>query len=105
MSNKETKPIQLIDIKPDQIQFQTEVLEGLNKPQKELPSKYFYDETGSKLFDQICTLEEYYIPKIEIAIMKAHIKEIIEVLGPNVLLIEYGSGSSLKTRILLDNLI
>ncbi len=81
-----------------------EVLNGLRKTQKELPCKYFYDEHGSMLFDRICTLNEYYIPRIETAIMEAYIAEITELLGVNINLIEYGSGSSNKTRILLDNL-
>jgi dimethylhistidine N-methyltransferase len=76
----------------------------LRKSQKELPSKYFYDEQGSCLFERICTLEEYYIPRTEVAIMEAYAEEIAALLGPNVLLIEYGNGNSTKTRILLDHL-
>jgi dimethylhistidine N-methyltransferase len=79
-------------------------LSGLRKSPKELPSKYFYDERGSSLFERICALDEYYIPSTEAAIMETYIKEMVELLGPRVLLIEYGSGSSAKTRILLDHL-
>ena len=85
--------------------FLTEVLSGLRKPQKELPAKYFYDERGSQLFELICSLEEYYIPSTESSIMLAHISEIVELIGPNALLIEYGSGNCQKIRFLLDNLI
>ncbi|MFC1979683.1 L-histidine N(alpha)-methyltransferase [Chloroflexota bacterium] len=84
--------------------FRSEVLSGLSKLQKELPSKYFYDERGSCLFERICTLDEYYIPRTEIAIMETNIDEMVELLGPNVLLVEYGSGNSAKTRILLDHM-
>ena len=92
------------DFKPGRESFLAEVLIGLRKPQKELPSKYFYDERGSYLFERICELEEYYIPRIEASIMQAHIKEMAELIGPHVLLIEYGSGNCEKVRFLLDHL-
>jgi dimethylhistidine N-methyltransferase len=84
--------------------FRAEVLLGLSKAQKELPSKYFYDEEGSRLFDLICELEEYYIPRAETAIMSEYIGEIAELIGPDVFIMEYGSGSCNKIRFLLDNL-
>ncbi|MFC2022487.1 L-histidine N(alpha)-methyltransferase, partial [Chloroflexota bacterium] len=96
--------VRLHDFKPGQDHFHAEVLRGLRKPQKELPCKYFYDELGSDLYERICTLDEYYIPRTEAAIMEAHIEEMVELLGPNVLLIEYGSGNCTKTHILLDNM-
>jgi dimethylhistidine N-methyltransferase len=95
---------QVHELKPGLGRFLAEVLAGLQKSQKELPSKYFYDEKGSNLFERICGLDEYYVPRTEIAIMEDHIEDIIGLLGPRVLLIEYGSGSSTKTRILLDHL-
>lgn len=82
----------------------TDVISGLSKPQKELPSKYFYDEHGSELFDLICTLDEYYPTGCEIEIMENNITEISSRVGSNVQLIELGSGSSIKTRMLLENL-
>ncbi len=82
----------------------TEVLEGLQKPQKTLPSKYFYDKRGSELFEKICTLDEYYLTRTELEIMQHNIREITSTLGKHVQLIELGSGSSLKTRLLLDHL-
>lgn len=85
-------------------QFLADVLIGLSRTQKSIPSKYFYDEKGSQLFDQICDLDEYYPTRTEIRIMQQHIDEMVEVLGPEVLLVEYGSGSSLKTRILLQEM-
>lgn len=104
MDSNETKRTQILDFKPEQEHFRTEVLNGLRKAQKELPSKYFYDEHGSYLYERISSLDEYYPPRTEMAIMKAHIKEIVELLGPNTRLIEYGCGNCVKTRILLDHL-
>lgn len=84
--------------------FRTEVLAGLKKPRKQLPSKYFYDEWGSELFDRITDLDEYYVSRAETELMQMHIDEISHSIGENALLIEYGSGSSTKTRILLSNI-
>jgi len=81
-----------------------EVIVGLEKSPKELPSKYFYDELGSQLFDQICGLEEYYLTRTELSIMRQYIAEISEELGDELMLIEYGSGSSEKIKVLLDNI-
>lgn len=81
-----------------------EVLEGLLKPRKELPCKLFYDERGSALFDEICKLEEYYPTRTEISIMSENIAEISAALGKRCILIEFGSGSSTKIRLLLDHL-
>jgi dimethylhistidine N-methyltransferase len=80
------------------------VLDGLTGPEKYIPSKYFYDEIGSRLFDRICDLEEYYPTRTEIGIMRENIGEMVSLMGPQVLLVEYGSGSSLKTRILLERM-
>ena len=92
------------DSGPRRERFLAEVLSGLRKPQKELPSKYFYDERGSHLFERICSLDEYYIPHTEETIMQAHIAEMVEFIGPQVLLIEYGSGDCKKARFLLEHL-
>jgi dimethylhistidine N-methyltransferase len=84
--------------------FLDDALRGLRQEQKTLPCKYFYDAQGSKLFDQICQLEEYYPTRTELKILRAHAAEMAQCLGPETLLIEYGSGSSVKTRLLLDHL-
>ena len=81
-----------------------EILEGLSQPQKALSPKFFYDERGSILFDAICELPEYYLTRTELSIMRAHIDEIVALVGPHASLIEFGSGSSLKTRMLLEQL-
>jgi len=92
------------DFKPRLESFLAEVLIGLRKPQKELPSKYFYDERGSQLFERICELKEYYITRIEASIMQAHIEEMVELIGPRVLVIEHGCGNCEKVRFLMDHL-
>ncbi|HET8866544.1 MAG TPA: L-histidine N(alpha)-methyltransferase [Gracilimonas sp.] len=81
-----------------------DVLEGLKKPQKTLSSKYFYDMRGSELFEEISDLDEYYLTRAELGIMEKHIHEITAALGERVQLVELGSGSSLKTRLLLNHL-
>ncbi len=98
----ETLPL-LDQSTPSTDSFRATALEGLQKSQKEIPSKFLYDERGSKLFDAICETDDYYPTRTEIGIMKQHVEEMVEALGPRVLLAEYGSGSSLKTRILLDH--
>ncbi len=84
--------------------FRAAVVEGLSQPQKRISSKYFYDERGSKLFEQITELPEYYPTRTETALLRAHAKEFAELIGPNASLVEFGSGSSTKVRILLDAL-
>lgn len=85
--------------------FRSDVLSGLSLPQKQIASKYFYDQRGSQLFDEITKLEEYYPTRTEISIMRDYQQEIDDVLGPRALIVEYGSGSSTKTRLLLDRLV
>jgi dimethylhistidine N-methyltransferase len=86
-------------------QFRADVLRGLRAAQKELPCKYFYDERGSHLFDQICKLDEYYLTRTELAILRSNAPAIADRLGQNCLLVEFGSGSALKTRVVLDHLV
>ncbi len=81
-----------------------EVLDGLQKSPKQLPAKYFYDERGSELFEQITYLDEYYPTRTERLILQQNINEIADVVGPGAMLIELGSGSSSKTRFLLEKL-
>lgn len=94
----------LLDFEPAVEAFYEDVVAGLGGEKKSLPCKYFYDERGSQLFDQICQLDEYYLTRTELAIMRRHAGEIAAQIGPGVMLIEYGSGSSVKTRLLLDRL-
>lgn len=91
-----------LNLAPESNRFAEEILDGLRSDPKMLPSKYFYDERGSELFDAICLLDEYYPTRTEISILENHIADITESLGDSVILVEYGSGSSTKTRLLLD---
>jgi len=84
--------------------FQSDVVAGLSSAPKRLPCKYFYDLRGSRLFDAICDLDEYYLTRTELAIMRRYSPAMAEVIGKHAMLIEYGSGSSIKTRLLLDQL-
>jgi len=81
-----------------------EILRGLTATRKRIAPKYFYDERGSQLFDAITELPEYYLTDTEIAIMRDHVGEIADLAGRRPSLIEFGSGSSVKTRILLERL-
>src|SRR5207253_359341 len=67
-------------------------------------SKFFYDERGSELFEEICALPEYYLTRTETSILHEHAEAIASVVGEDALIIEFGSGSSIKTRILLEHL-
>ena len=96
-------PTAVADVHPSPTMVR-EALVGLRKTPKHLPAKFFYDETGSALFDRITELNAYYPTRTETAIMEAHIEAMVEKLGPTVRLVEFGSGSSVKTRILLDHL-
>ncbi len=104
MNTSLLESIQLTDLCPETDTFLDEVRDGLQQPQKAIPAKFFYDVRGSQLFDQITELPEYYLTRTEIGIMQRFVGEMVERIGPRTLLVEYGSGSSLKTRILLDHL-
>src|SRR5262249_8065360 len=83
-------------------EFARDVLAGLTARPKELAPKYFYDETGSQLFEQITELPEYYPTRSELTILREHAGEIALLIPAASALIEFGSGSSRKARILLD---
>ena len=88
----------------DNNDFLTEAIFGLSQPQKMLPCKFLYDEKGSNLFDQITELEEYYPARTETRILTDNVEEIVELIGRDSRLIEFGSGTSAKTRHLLAQL-
>ena len=89
------------DLRPEAGRFLDDVMAGLSRPQKALPPKYFYDAQGCALFEAICGLPEYYLTRAEIALMRAHVGDMARHLGPGRVLIEYGSGSGRKTRLLI----
>lgn len=94
--------IEFHDYHPRASQLREEVLEGLSRRPKSISPKFFYDERGSQLFDRICGLDEYYPTRAETAILEENAGRVAELVGENYTLIEYGSGSSRKIRILLD---
>jgi dimethylhistidine N-methyltransferase len=84
--------------------FLADSIAGLRATPKHLPCKYFYDARGSDLFEHICQLDEYYLTRCELAIMERFAPEMGAQIGPGAMLVEFGSGSSVKTRYLLDDL-
>jgi len=92
------------ELNAPQRQMFEEVVEGLRRPQKMIPSKFFYDERGSELFEEITRLDEYYPTRTETRILEDHIEEIAEVVGEQSVIVELGSGNSTKTRLLLDHM-
>ena len=90
------------DLHPDTGRFLDDVIAGLSRPQKALPPKYFYDTHGCALFEAICGLPEYYLTRAEIALMRGKVGDMARHFAPGCVLIEYGSGSGRKTRILID---
>ncbi len=125
MQSSEVGGVEFHDFHPDLGDFQQDVIAGLSASPKRIPPKYFYDREGSHLFEKICELPEYYPTRTETAILRERADEIAELVRPDsppatiqtpsngdfdadseesVVLIEYGSGSGRKTRILLDAL-
>src|SRR5215470_10723921 len=84
--------------------FREDVLAGLSRRRKALPPKYFYDARGSRLFEAICRLPEYYPTRAELALTRTHRRAIARFAGKGCALIEYGSGESLKSRLLIESL-
>jgi dimethylhistidine N-methyltransferase len=93
------------DQRDPQREFSDDVARGLGSFPKRLPPKYFYDATGSLLFERITELPEYYLTRTETAILATHGAAIVEAAGRGLTLIELGSGSSTKTRLLLDHVL
>jgi len=95
---------QLIDYFPPRAEMRADILNGLSRPQKEISPKYFYDARGSQLFEDITRLPEYYLTRTERSIMQASIADMARRIGPKAAVIEFGSGSGSKIRLLLDEL-
>jgi dimethylhistidine N-methyltransferase len=81
--------------------LRADVLQGLSEPQKAIPARWFYDRTGSELFEQITRLPEYYPTRIETELLRCHGREIAAQVGAGRVVVEFGSGSSVKTPLLL----
>jgi dimethylhistidine N-methyltransferase len=89
---------------PEPSEFGAAMLTGLDRASKRISSKFFYDHTGSLLFDRICELPEYYPTRTEMGLLQTHAQEIAGLIGPDATLIEFGAGSSRKVALLLDAL-
>ena len=98
-------PITLYDFEPTPDRICEDVVRCLSASAKKLPPKYFYDDTGARLFERIMELEEYYPTRTEIGILQSNAVEIAERIGADARLVEFGSGSGDKTWILLRHLI
>lgn len=96
---------EFIDLEPVVEDFKTAVVAGLSRTPKTLPCKFFYDKVGSELFSRICKLDEYYPTRTEIGILRRIASRIAELAGPDCHLIEFGSGDSIKVRLLLEAMI
>ena len=94
----------LCDFAPAAEDVREAVIAGLSASPRTLPSRLFYDQTGSTLFEQICDLPSYYLTRTELAILKANLPAMADRIGPDALIIELGSGAGTKTRLLLDAL-
>lgn len=92
------------DYEPPTDDFLSDVIAGLSQKQKTLSPKYFYDQKGSALFDEICRTPEYYITRTELELLDRILPEVAELAGPEATVIEWGSGSSWKIRKVLDAL-
>ncbi|MFB6374014.1 MAG: L-histidine N(alpha)-methyltransferase, partial [Bradymonadaceae bacterium] len=94
----------IIDLAPETEEFRDALLRGLSQEPKFVPCKFLYDERGSELFEQICELDEYYPTRTELAIMREHVDEMADRIGPEALIVELGAGSGKKTHLLLEAL-
>lgn len=96
--------IRLVDLDADGVDraFRADVLKGLAQEQKAVPARWFYDERGSQLFEDITRLPEYYLTRAETEILAAKGAEFAALIGPGRAVVEFGSGSSVKTPLLLS---
>jgi dimethylhistidine N-methyltransferase len=98
------RPVALLDETPDLDQNLSDIRAGLNQQPKTLPPRLFYDQSGAKLFEEICRQPEYYLTRTELAIMQENASLMAREIGKGATIIEPGSGAGQKIRILLDNL-
>ena len=96
--------ISLVDLDEDGVDraFRADVLKGLRQQQKAVPARWFYDEEGSRLFEQITRVAEYYPTRAETEILGAQGAQFADLIGPERAVVEFGSGSSVKTPLLLE---
>src|ERR1043166_6363994 len=93
------------DVVRERETFAQDVRSGLTSAPKHLSCRYFYDTTGSELFERICELPEYYLTRAAHEILAAHAADLVALVPDDVVLVELGSGSALKTRLIIDALL
>ena len=96
--------VPVLDLEPDASDFLAQAIGGLSSSPRTLPSKFFYDEHGSDLFQKICELPEYYVTRTETEILRHHAPEMAASIGENAELVGFGTGAGVKTRMLLEHL-
>ncbi|SEM16440.1 dimethylhistidine N-methyltransferase [Pseudoxanthomonas sp. GM95] len=94
----------LTDLRPQPDDITADAIAGLSRTPRTLPSKYFYDAEGSRLFEAITRVPEYYLTRTELALLEAQLPSIAQAIGPGAHVVEYGSGSGRKTELLLEHL-
>jgi dimethylhistidine N-methyltransferase len=99
-----TAAVPVLDLEPDASDFLAQAIGGLSSSPRTLPSKFFYDEHGSDLFQKICELPEYYVTRTETEILRHHAPEMAASIGENAELVGFGTGAGVKTRMLLEHL-
>jgi L-histidine Nalpha-methyltransferase len=94
----------LTDLRPQPDDIAADAIVGLSRTPKALPSKYFYDAEGSRLFEAITRQPEYYLTRTELALLEAQLPSMAQAIGPGAHVVEFGSGSGRKTELLLEHL-
>jgi len=102
--NGSSSGVSVLDLEPAASDFLEQAVAGLSSSPRTLPSKFFYDERGSDLFQEICELPEYYVTRTETEILRQYGTEIAESIGENAELVGFGTGAGVKTRMVLDHL-
>ena len=101
MNISQHEDLVLHDHEPITHSFKSDILDALTQTPKHIPSKFFYDESGSAHFEEITKLDEYYLTRTEISILRNHLPEIATLIEPRALIIEFGTGAGIKTNLLL----
>ena len=104
MAKTAIKEYRFYNESPEAVDFYREVIAGFSQHPRSIPPKYFYDEEGSRLFESICKQPEYYLTRTEIVLLEKHADDIKTLVGSGSYLVEPGSGSCEKVRLLLDTL-
>ena len=104
MSTTQDQLAFFIDLEPAVADFRESVVAGLSRMPKQLACKFFYDAAGMELFNRICETDEYYVTRTELALLRRIGPDVAALAGPDSAVIEFGAGSDLKVRLLLDAL-